>query len=35
VRRLGWRTVERLVYLGQERTVMEYALGAPRAPDSD
>jgi GNAT superfamily N-acetyltransferase len=25
--RLGWRTVERLQYLGRERTVMDYDLG--------
>jgi predicted N-acetyltransferase YhbS len=29
--RLGWRTVERLAYLGKERTVMDYALGPARA----
>lgn len=33
--RLGWRTLERLPYLGKERTVMEYALGGPTEPDSD
>jgi hypothetical protein len=28
--RLGWQLVERLQYLGRERTVMDYDLGATR-----
>lgn len=31
-RRLGWREVERLEYLGRERTVMDFDLGSGAAP---
>ena len=32
-RRLGWRVVERLAYLQQERTVMDYDVGLSAAPN--